>query len=273
MKTGRSLDIIKKALASTSKQMSITTSIETSKSMQHVHENSSSSADDDYASHPENEGNIKNLYLADIVDPTCDSIIGTTQITQTDSKRSISNSSCSNDSTSSNDFDSDDSVFDKNYVPPQKKNLQKANIYESDSDYDFIENSQTNNIRISETPERDDSGPQNQFADQMNQLTKKGAVRKRKYYDTKHKERRRIKKELKNNTKYCLKPGCIESCKKKCNTKITLDHRAMLNKTFHKFSNKEQYIYIANSTSQSKPARRTQSKNPNSKKIYRGKTI
>lgn len=269
MKNNRSFHMITKALASNSEQITTPSSAETSRSLPQVEEMRSSFAAN--ASYAENECHKSNLILNDTTDPTNNSLLKSTPITQADSKQSNSSSSSSSscDTTSSSgDFDSDDSLFDKDYVPPQKKNLKIAS--ESDSDGDIIENSNQRNICVSESSE---SVSEDQLPAQSNRLTKKGTLRKRTHYETKLEERKTIKKELKNNIKYCLKPGCNESCKKKCNTKISLNHRAMLNKTFRKFSNKEQYIYIANNTSQSSPARRTQRKNNNSKNIYRGKTI
>lgn len=122
----------------------------------------------------------------------------------------------SNSSTVSELFDSDDSVADKDYVPHQSKN-NKISVINSDSDSDFIENSQQNNIRVSESPEREEFEPENQSdqaSENVIQLTKKESVRKRKHYDTSLRERSKAKRELKTIAKYCVKPGCGEECKK-----------------------------------------------------------
>lgn len=202
---------------------------------------------------------------------TTDSVLLDKVCDNTTTAATISSSSSS--STVSELFDSDDSVIDKDYVPPQRKT--KSSIINFDSDSDIIENSQQNNIRVSESPEREEFEPENQddqASENVIHLTKKGSVRKRKHYDTSLRERTKAKKELKTNTKYCVKPGCGEECKKKCFSIISENQRDIINKQFRNFTWREQYIYIINNTSQSIPARRTK-KNPNSKVINRGKTI
>lgn len=255
MKKGRCFELLTKALASTSKNSTVienTDRISPYPLMNDQHPYQISHGEE-----------INHVSTTDSVfpDKVCDNTI---------TAATISSSSSSTVS----EFDSDDSVFDKDYNPPQRKN-NKSSVIDSDSDIDFIENSQQNNIRVSESPELEDFAPEtqtDQASENLIQLTKKGSVRKRKHYDTSLRERTKAKKELKTNTKYCVKPGCAEECKKKCSSNISENQRSIINKQFRNFTWREQYIYIINNTSQTIPARRTK-KNTNSKVINRGKTI
>lgn len=251
MKKGRCFELVTKALASTSAESTNSTAENTERiSPFHPYQISHGKE----INHVSTTDNV-------LPDKVCDN---------TTTATTISSSSSSTES----DFDSDDSIFDKDYIPPQRKNNKSSDI-DSDSDIDFIENSQQNNIRVSESPEREDFEPENQtdqVFENVIQLTKKGSVRKRKHYGTSLRERTKAKKELKTITKYCVKPGCGEECKKNCSSNISENQRGIINKQFRNFTWREQYIYIINNTSQTIPARRTK-KNPNSKVINRGKTI
>lgn len=229
MKKGRCFELLTKALASTSTESANSTAAENTERIslyplindQHPYQ-ISHGEEINHVSTPDNV----------LPDKVCDN---------TTTAPTISNSSSSTVS----DFDSDDSVFDKDYIPPQRKN-NKSSVIDSDSDIDFIENSQQNNIRVSESPEREDFEPENQTDqafENVIQLTKKGSVRKRKHYDTSLRERTKAKKELKTITKYCVKPGCGEECKKKCSSNISENQRGIINKQFRNFTWREQYIY------------------------------
>lgn len=251
MKKGRSFDLISRALSSSDTQNSNNSTVENIEDTSLRHANNDNFQTEEISHENEN----KHIDCPQ-VSTSNNSIIPNEDH---DLVATAVNSSSSSSSSSVSDFDSDDSVRDKNYVPPQKKNNQIC-VPESDSE--------------SSGQENDEPGTQTeQISENVIQLTKKGTIRKRKHYDIPLKERKQNKKDLKTNTQYCVKPGCSETCKKKCSSNISETQRETLNKQFRNYTWREQHIYIANNTFQNKPARRTQRKNSNSKKIDRGKTV
>lgn len=70
------------------------------------------------------------------------------------------------------------------------------------------------------------------------QYTKKGAIRKRKKYETSVKQRKKAKNDMLVE-KYAVKVGCGEECARKCNIKISEDRRKFLNGEFWKLSDEK----------------------------------
>lgn len=250
MKKSRCFELLNKALASTSTESTNSTAVENTERI--------SLYPSIYNQHPYQTSHGEEINHVS----TTDSVFPDKVCNNTTTAAATMSSSSSSSSILS-DFDSDDSVFDKDYIPPQRKN-NKSSVIDSDSDIDFIENSQQNNIRVSESPEREDFEKENQTvsaSENVIQLTKKGSVRKRKHYDSSLRERTKAKKELKTNSKYCVKPGCGKECKKMCSSNISQNQRGIINKQFRNFTWREQYIYIINNTSQTIPARRKSKSN------------
>ncbi|KAH9643380.1 hypothetical protein HF086_015494 [Spodoptera exigua] len=149
------------------------------------------------------------------------------------------------------DFDSDDSVFDENYLP-LSSDLSKCSE-DSDSSTNTIPCSQS--ITIPESPEVSNG------EDMPESLTKKGTIRKRKKYDESPAQRKETKRLKDMESKYQLKPGCNDSCKKKCHTKFTEESRKNINHHFRNMSWKEQKYFIINNTSKEEPKRKTVTEN------------
>ncbi|CAK1583886.1 unnamed protein product [Parnassius mnemosyne] len=151
------------------------------------------------------------------------------------------------------DFDSDDSVFDKNYLP---SSLDPSKCSEdSDSSTNTIPQSPSINVTVPESPEvsSDEDTPQN--------FTKKGTIRKRKKYVESPAQRKQIKKLKDMESKYILKPGCNDGCKKKCHTQFTEEARQNLIHHFRNMSWKEQQYFIINNTSKEDHKRKTVKEN------------
>lgn len=170
---------------------------------------------------------------------------------------------------SDEDFDSDDSVQDKTYLPPNpiqhndhdsdsdilnsqpvvlpKSPTQNHNLSsfgQNDSDFvSIIPNSQ--NIMIPESPTQE-----------QDHLTKKRTVRKRKTYETSIAERTKTRKEEKISKDYALKPGCDETCKRKCSSMIHEDRRKSINELFWSLTWSEQRVFISSHTSTVEPVRK-----------------
>lgn len=170
--------------------------------------------------------------------------------------------------TSDEDFDSDDSIFDKDYIPPKPTAFQ---VSESDTDSDiYIPNSQQ--VIVPETPEKSTNngislviepvtGPiielgnePYELAEKSN-LTKKGIPRKRKRYETSLDERKKQKRNEDISKKYTIKPGCDNSCRKKCKDKIAETQRIKIHDLYWKMTWKEQRYFIINNTSCEKPVK------------------
>ncbi|CAG4948448.1 unnamed protein product [Parnassius apollo] len=128
------------------------------------------------------------------------------ELPSTNENNSLNDADLHNSSDSILDFDSDDSVFDKNYLP---SSLDPSKCSEdSDSSTNTIPQSPSINVTVPESPEvsSDEDTPQN--------FTKKGTIRQRKKYDESPAQRKQIKKLKDMESKYKLKPGCNDGCKK-----------------------------------------------------------
>lgn len=160
-------------------------------------------------------------------------------------------------------FDSDDSVKDKDYVLPTTKKIPDSGS-DTDSLGDAIENTQVDNLIISESSE---------FEDEDNLLlTKKGTIRKRKRHEMSLKARKE-KKRMEKVEMYQVKRGCAESCKKKCSTIFSDDQRIVINSNFRKMTWNEQKIYIKQNTSQTRPKRQKTYDENADNKMKKEKTI
>ncbi|CAG5019255.1 unnamed protein product [Parnassius apollo] len=214
---------------------------------------SSNSAIDSIRANPDNEACCSistangSIGISPIDQACCSTTTINDNIGHDKNLKEICNNSSSSSSPSGTEFDSDDSVKDKDYVPPQKKKAGYPQLFDSDSENDVIQSSQPlNNVCISETSSEDVSEPESNIQENQNvevQLTKKGTIRKRKYYATKLAVRQEIMKKLKNESKYYVKTGCDENCKKKCSTKFSESQRISLNKLFRNMTWKEQTYF------------------------------
>ncbi|CAG5009459.1 unnamed protein product [Parnassius apollo] len=174
-------------------------------------------------------------------------------LSTTNENNSLNNADLHNSSDRILDFDSDDSFFDKNYLP---SSLDQSKCSEDpDSSTNTIPQSPSINVTVPESPEvsSDEDTPQN--------FTKKGTIRKRKKYDESPAQRKQIKKLKDMESKYKLKPGCNDGCKKKCHTQFTEEARQNLNHHFRNMSWKEQQYFIINNTSKEDPKRKTVKEN------------
>lgn len=177
-------------------------------------------------------------------------------------------------SSNGEDFDSDDSVQDKTYTPLKACPVQQ---YDSDSDSDIILNSPpivhskspSKNHSISSAAVQNDSNSGSDYiipnsqnivipetpTPEQDHMTKRGTIRKRKIYETSIAERRKARKEEKISKNYALKPGCDETCKRKCTSMIHEGRRKAINERFWSLTWSEQKVFISSHTSRVKPAR------------------
>ncbi|CAG4948862.1 unnamed protein product [Parnassius apollo] len=126
-------------------------------------------------------------------------------LSTTNENNSLNDADLHNSSDSILDFDSDDSGFDKIYLPSSlNQNVQKIQI--------LLQIPSPNHRQLTSQFLSHLKSQATKIRHKISQ--KKRTIRKRKKYDESPAQRKQIKKLKDMESKYKLKPGCNDGCKK-----------------------------------------------------------
>lgn len=146
----------------------------------------------------------------------------------------------------------------------ETKNTTDDSTYMIDNEDCIISTTVPNPVVASTNSNSDetDTGPnqheivENDITQEFVPYTKSGTIRKRKKFDLSLKERLEAKKSIKRE-EHCVKPPCIESCKKMCIQKICEEQRKTINESFWTLNNKERAAFMLHHTSKQPVKQRT----------------